>query len=275
MSRSPDSLDYHGLLQDALRSIVRRALEQVASTGLPGTHHFYISFATDAPGVGISEELRNKYPEHMTIVLQYDFRDLDVDEKGFSVTLRFGGVPQRISVPFRSLVSFYDPSEQFALRFESARAPGAGGGSGDSPSASEMAAADAESSTQESPRPPVRAVLAAADRMAAEKAAEAREAEDDDSETSGGSGSHEGTGRGEEHRARRPGAAGKGARATPERAYPDTAASNVPSSPVVEAGGEASEKGAEPSTSAPDEEEGGDDGPGGGVVISFEDFRRR
>lgn len=117
-SLSTPGIDYPALVQDALRRLVRDVLGQVADLGLPGRHHFYISFATDYPGVGLGESLRARYPDEMTIVLQHDFRDLEVDDEGFDVTLRFGGIPQSVRVPFPALTAFFDPSVQFMLRFE-------------------------------------------------------------------------------------------------------------------------------------------------------------
>ncbi|MEO1366371.1 MAG: ClpXP protease specificity-enhancing factor SspB, partial [Acidobacteriota bacterium] len=84
-------LDYPRLVQDALRGVVRRSLSYVQTHGLPGEHHFYLAFATEAPGVSLSEDLRRRYPDQITIVLQHDYRDLDVDDEYFAVTLRFGG----------------------------------------------------------------------------------------------------------------------------------------------------------------------------------------
>lgn len=115
--RTPE-IDYPGLVQRSLRKVVRDVLAQVADLGLPGEHHFYLGFATAHPGVGLSESLRARHPLEMTIVLQHDFRDLEVDDEGFDVTLRFGGMPQSLRVPFGALISFYDPAAQFMLNFE-------------------------------------------------------------------------------------------------------------------------------------------------------------
>ena len=153
-------LDYPRLVQDALRGVVRRSLSYVQSHGLPGEHHFYLAFATTAPGVSLSEDLRRRYPEQITIVLQHDFRDLDVDDEFFAVTLRFGGIPQRIRVPFAAMVSFYDPASQFALRFEP-----------ELDDETDIAPAHEDTSS----RAAVRAVLAAADRLAAAKEAALQE----------------------------------------------------------------------------------------------------
>jgi len=111
-------IDYEALQQDALRGIVRAALQQIAETGLPGEHHFYISFQTTAPGVVLSKRLREKYPAEMTIVLQHRFWDLLVSQDRFEVKLTFDGVPERLVVPFASIRVFVDPSVHFGLQFE-------------------------------------------------------------------------------------------------------------------------------------------------------------
>jgi hypothetical protein len=113
-----DPLDYARLVREALRDVPRQALRLAASEGLPGEHHFYVTFRTSHPGVAISPGLHARYPEEMTIVLQYEYRDLAVGEEAFSVTLRFGGAPERLHVPFAALVAFADPAAQFGVRFE-------------------------------------------------------------------------------------------------------------------------------------------------------------
>lgn len=115
---STDQIRYDLLAQDALRGVVRRVLTDVARDGLPGDHHFFISFDTRAPGVRLSTRMREKYPEDMTIVLQHQFWDLVVTENGFEVGLSFGGVPERLLVPFAALKGFFDPSVKFGLQFE-------------------------------------------------------------------------------------------------------------------------------------------------------------
>jgi len=115
---SVDHIRYDLLAQEALRSVVRRVLSDVARTGLPGDHHFYISFDTRAPGVRLSQRMREKYPEEMTIVLQHQFWDLIVTETSFEVGLSFGGIPERLLVPFSALKGFFDPSVKFGLQFE-------------------------------------------------------------------------------------------------------------------------------------------------------------
>jgi uncharacterized protein len=120
-----DHIRYDLLAQEALRGVVRQVLTDAARSGLPGEHHFYVSFDTRAPGVRISSRLREKYAEEMTIVLQHQFWDLVVTETGFEVGLSFNGVPERLSVPFDAIKGFFDPSVQFALQFEvMAKEPG-------------------------------------------------------------------------------------------------------------------------------------------------------
>jgi uncharacterized protein len=113
-----DHIRYDILAQDALRGMVRTVLIDAAKKGLPGDHHFFISFDTRADGVRVSTRLREQYPEEMTIVLQHQFWDLKVGEDSFEVGLSFNGVAERLSVPFAALKSFVDPSAQFALQFE-------------------------------------------------------------------------------------------------------------------------------------------------------------
>lgn len=116
-----DLFRYDLLTQDALRGVVRKVLSDAARAGLPGEHHFYISFDTRAPGVRLSQRLREKYPEEMTIVLQHQFWELAVTEHAFEVGLSFGNVPERLLVPFAAVKGFFDPSVQFGLQFDVAR----------------------------------------------------------------------------------------------------------------------------------------------------------
>ena len=113
-----DQIRYDLLTQHALRGVVRSVLTDTAKKGLPGDHHFYISFDTRAEGVRLSDRLRAQYPDEMTIILQHQFWDLKVNEEGFEVGLSFGGVPERLSVPFEAINGFFDPSVQFGLQFE-------------------------------------------------------------------------------------------------------------------------------------------------------------
>jgi hypothetical protein len=113
------TIDYEALAQDAMRGVVRTILAQVAKGGLPGDHHFYISFDTQAPGVTMSKRLREKYPQEMTIVLQHRFWDLLVNDERFEVKLTFDGIPERLVVPFAAIKVFFDPSVRYGLQFES------------------------------------------------------------------------------------------------------------------------------------------------------------
>ncbi|GJD47921.1 hypothetical protein OPKNFCMD_0634 [Methylobacterium crusticola] len=113
-----DLIRYDLLVQDALRNVVRKVLGDAARDGLAGDHHFYVSFRTDYPGVRISQRLREKYPQDMTIVLQHQFWDLGVTEHTVEVGLSFSGVPERLLVPFEAVTGFFDPSVQFGLKFE-------------------------------------------------------------------------------------------------------------------------------------------------------------
>jgi hypothetical protein len=113
-----DHIRYDILTQDALRGVVRTVLEDAARNGLPGEHHFYIAFDTRAEGVKLSQRMRAQYPEEMTVVLQHQFWDLVVADDQFEVGLSFGGVPERVVVPFAAIKSFVDPSVQFGVQFE-------------------------------------------------------------------------------------------------------------------------------------------------------------
>lgn len=113
-----DYIRYDILAQDALRGVVRTVLMDAAKKGLPGDHHFYITFDTRADGVRLSQRMLAQYPEEMTVVLQHQFWDLVVSEEDFEVGLSFGGVPERLAVPFTAIKAFVDPAVQFALQFE-------------------------------------------------------------------------------------------------------------------------------------------------------------
>jgi hypothetical protein len=113
-----DHIRYDVLVQQALRGMVRSLLTDIAKKGLPGEHHFYITFDTTAEGVQMSDRLREQYPEEMTIVLQHQFWDLKVSQDAFEVGLSFGGVPERLFVPLEAITKFADPAVQFALQFE-------------------------------------------------------------------------------------------------------------------------------------------------------------
>ena len=118
MAMAEDLMRYDLLAQEALRGVVRQALRRVERSGFPGQHHFYIAFLTQAPGVQISERLRQRYPTEMTIVLQHQFWDLAVREDDFQVTLSFNDIPEKLVIPFRAVKGFLDPSVQFGLQFE-------------------------------------------------------------------------------------------------------------------------------------------------------------
>ncbi|MEX0405188.1 SspB family protein [Aquibium sp. LZ166] len=113
-----DHIRYDILAQEALRGVMRKVLGEVARTGLPGNHHFFITFLTGAPGVRVSSRLRERYPEQMTIVLQYQYWDLKVTDTGFEVGLSFSDVPEKLEVPFAAVRGFYDPSVNFELEFD-------------------------------------------------------------------------------------------------------------------------------------------------------------
>jgi hypothetical protein len=113
-----DHIRYDVLARDALRGVLRRVLTDAAEHGLPGEHHFFITFLSTAEGVKLSPRLLAQYPEEMTVILQHQFWDLVVTEDRFEVGLSFGGIPERLVVPFNSIKSFFDPSVQFGLQFE-------------------------------------------------------------------------------------------------------------------------------------------------------------
>jgi uncharacterized protein len=113
-----DHIRYDLLAQAALRGVVRTVLADAAKNGLPGEHHFKITFATGTPGVRISERMRAQYPQAMTIILQHQFWDLAVREDAFDVGLSFGGVGEKLTVPFNAVTAFFDPAVQFGFQFE-------------------------------------------------------------------------------------------------------------------------------------------------------------
>jgi hypothetical protein len=113
-----DHIRYDLLTQDALRGVLRRVLADAAKNGLPGEHHFYISFDTTAEGVRLSPRMLAQYPKEMTIVLQHQFWDLEVKDDCFEVGLSFGGIPERLVIPFAAIKGFFDPAVQFGLQFQ-------------------------------------------------------------------------------------------------------------------------------------------------------------
>jgi hypothetical protein len=114
-------LEYDLFVEDALRGVVQRSIAYVTEHGLPGDHHFYITFHTNHPGVQLSDDLRQRYANEMTIVLQHQFWDLQSDAEGFRVTLSFGNVPHDIGVPYDAIIAFADPSVSFGLQFDVAQ----------------------------------------------------------------------------------------------------------------------------------------------------------
>jgi len=143
---SEDLMRYDLLAQEALRGVIRKALKIARDEGLPGEHHFYISFRTDAPGVEISDRLRSQYPEEITIVLQHQFWNLEVLDDHFSVDLTFNKVPERLVVPYSAVQGFFDPSVQFGLQFNVEGIPAKGEATGE---AEQPAAAEASRSMEE------------------------------------------------------------------------------------------------------------------------------
>lgn len=141
-----DLIRYDLLVQDAMRGVVRKVLGDVAASGyLPGDHHFTISFRTDAPGVAISRRLAEQWPRELTIILQHQYSNLEVDDEGFGVTLSFRSIPEHLYIPFAAITGFYDPSVEFGLRFETAEID------------------EEEEETEEEETPPARPALRAVD----------------------------------------------------------------------------------------------------------------
>ncbi len=118
-----ETIDYGNLMHDAMRGLIRKVLNQVAAEGLPGEHHFFISFASDHPGVELADWLRERFPETMTIVMQHWFDNLEVGEEGFGVTLNFGDQPEHMFIPYDAIRTFVDPSVEFGLKFETQDGP--------------------------------------------------------------------------------------------------------------------------------------------------------
>ena len=124
-SEKNDKLHYDRMMENALRGVVREALETAAATGLPGEHHFYVTFRTDYPEVDIPARLKQRHPDEMTIVLQHQFWDLKVEADRFGVTLSFDRVHERLIVPYAAITAFVDPSVQFGLQFPASTPPAA------------------------------------------------------------------------------------------------------------------------------------------------------
>ena len=150
-----DHIRYDVLARDALRGVLRRVLTDAAEHGLPGEHHFFITFMSTADGVKLSPRLLAQYPEEMTIILQHQFWDLVVTEDRFEVGLSFGGIPERLVVPFAAIKSFLDPSVQFGLQFEpsetAAEAPAAKLPAVAAPSALPVAAPEPTAESKDEP----------------------------------------------------------------------------------------------------------------------------
>lgn len=147
-----DHIRYDILVQDALRGVIRKVLAEVAKTGLPGDHHFQITFRTKAPGVRLATRLLAQYPEEMTIILQHQFWDLTVTDSAFEVGLSFGGIPERLLVPFAAIRAFVDGAVGFALQFEPERAESEA--EAEETAEAEEAATEAAKAIAEPPKPP-------------------------------------------------------------------------------------------------------------------------
>lgn len=122
MSKTMDTIDYPALIDTAMRHVVREALRDVDRHGLPGDHHFFISFQTNYPGVSISPQLKSRYPDEITIVVQHQFWDLQIYDDRFHIMLSFNNIPEKLVVPFDALTAFADPSIKFGLQFHGKRA---------------------------------------------------------------------------------------------------------------------------------------------------------
>lgn len=112
------SIDYGNLMHHAMRGLIQQVLTEVREHGLPGAHHFFVTFDTTHPGARLADWLKERYPNEMTVVMQHWFEDLEVTDDGFSVTLNFGDAPENLYVPYDSILTFVDPSVEFGLRFE-------------------------------------------------------------------------------------------------------------------------------------------------------------
>ena len=151
----PAALDYPRMIRDALRGVVREALALAAAEGLPDDHHFFIGFRSADPGVRMPAFLRDLHPEEMTIVLQHQFWDLEVDAEAFSVTLLFGGARHRLTVPLAAVVTFADPAVDFGLRFDGASPGGGEEAAGEEATlAGEAAGGDGDAAPPEAPPAP-------------------------------------------------------------------------------------------------------------------------
>ena len=114
-----EEIDYGNLMHNAMRSLIQDVLAEVKNNGLPGEHHFFITFDTNHPEVEMAPWLKERYPTEITVVMQHWYDDLEVRDDGFSVTLNFGDTPEHLVIPYESILTFVDPSVEFGLRFES------------------------------------------------------------------------------------------------------------------------------------------------------------
>lgn len=128
MKMTEDILRYDILVQNALRGVIRKVLSEVDKTGLPGNHHFFITFLTGAQGVKVSNRIKEQYPEQMTIVLQHQYWELEVNETGFGIGLSFSDIPEKLYIPYAAIRGFYDPSVNFELEFDVEQAEDQEGG---------------------------------------------------------------------------------------------------------------------------------------------------
>jgi hypothetical protein len=163
-----DHIRYDVLVRDALRGVLRHVLTDAAEHGLPGDHHFFITFVSTADGVKLSPRLLAQYPEEMTVILQHQFWDLVVTEDRFEVGLSFGGIPERLVIPFSAIKSFSDPSAQFGLQFEAADDPSASADESPEaalPATSALPAPAKEEATGEPAKPSVGAEVVRLDRF--------------------------------------------------------------------------------------------------------------
>ena len=119
----PNTIDYGNLMHRAMRGLIQQVLENVAKTGLPGNHHFFVTFDTMHPDVEIADWLSDRYPGEMTVVIQHWFANLDVTDEGFTITLNFGDNPETLYIPYDAIKTFVDPSVEFGLRFETQDEP--------------------------------------------------------------------------------------------------------------------------------------------------------
>ncbi len=146
-----DLLRYDKMIESAMRGVVRQAISEASRHGLPGAHHFYISFRTDHPGTVVPDYLKSRYPQEMTIVLQYQFWGLDVEEESFSVTLSFNNTHERLTVPFAAVTVFADPAAKFTLPFQATPTPAGQGQPASSDPAAALVPAPAAPAAEEAP----------------------------------------------------------------------------------------------------------------------------